>query len=69
MELMSSWEKRGMEHVVLRLLRKRLGELPADVEQRIDKLTPDQIDALTDTLLDIQSVDQVSGWLSRFTSQ
>ena len=69
MELMSSWEKRGMEHVVLRLLRNRLGELPADIEQRIDRLTPNQIDALTDILLDIQSVDQVTGWLSRLPSQ
>jgi hypothetical protein len=77
MELMSSWEKRGMqagrhegmEHVVLRLLRNRLGELPIEIEQRIDRLTPEQIDALTDTLFEIHSVDQISVWLSRLPSQ
>ncbi len=69
MELISSWEKRGMEYVVLRLLRQRLGDLPVEVEQRIDGLSPEQIGALTDTLFDIQSVDQVTAWLSRQSSQ
>jgi len=69
MEMVSSWEKRGMEYVVLRLLRQRLGDLPAEIEQRIDALSPQQIDALTDTLFDIQSIDQVASWLSRQTSQ
>ena len=77
MELISSWEQRGlqvgrhegMEYVVLRLLRQRLGDLPAEIEQRIDALSPEQIDALTDTLFDIQSVDQVRAWLSRQNSQ
>lgn len=51
--------------MILRLLRRRLGDLPAEVEHRIDGLTLEQIDALTDTLLDLQSVDQVLAWLSR----
>jgi hypothetical protein len=76
-EMMSSWEmkgrqegrQQGMEHVVLRLLRQRLGDLPAEVERRIDELTPEQIDALTDTLFDIHTVEQVDAWLARHNPQ
>jgi hypothetical protein len=73
MDMVSRWEEKviqkGMEHVVLRLLRRRVGDLPAEIERHIHGLTPDQIDALTDTLLDIQSVDQVAAWLTRQMSQ
>jgi hypothetical protein len=69
MELMTSWEKTGMERVVLRLLRRQIGEIPMDLEKRLEQLRPDQIDALTDALLDIHSIEQVETWLARHQPQ
>jgi hypothetical protein len=69
MELISSYKKEGMERVVLRLLRRQVGELPAEIEKSIDQLQPEQIDALTDALLDMRSVEQVEDWLAEHTPQ
>jgi hypothetical protein len=69
MEMVSSWELKGMERVVLRLLRQRLGDLPTEVEQRINGLAPEQLDALTDSLFDLQSVEQVKAWFARYNLQ
>jgi len=72
MELMTSWERKGleqgrregMEHVVLRLLRERLGEIPALLEQRIDGLSTDQLDALSDVLLKLKTRADLEKWLA-----
>jgi hypothetical protein len=73
MEMVTSWHIKGrhegMEHVILRLLRNRFGDLPATVEQNITRLTPAQIDSLTDALFDLQAIEQVEAWLGRQTPQ
>jgi predicted transposase YdaD len=49
--------------LVLRLLRRRLGNLDATVESRLAALTLPQIEALADALLDFTTVSDLETWL------
>jgi hypothetical protein len=77
MEMVTSWEKQGiergrregMEHVVLRLLRRQLGEVPQPLEQRVDRLSATQLDDLSDALFDMKTTADLERWLSQYTSQ
>jgi len=61
--------KRGMEQgmqqgeiaVMKRLLHKRFGELPEEVELRLHKATPEQLEVWTDRVLDVQTLAEVFG--------
>ncbi|WP_460194490.1 Rpn family recombination-promoting nuclease/putative transposase [Thermosynechococcus sp. FA-CM-4201] len=55
--------KEGESLIVLQLLKRRFGDLPADIEQKIRNLSPERIAALADILLDIASLEAVNAWL------
>ena len=55
----------GKETLVARLLRRRLGAVPADVTARLEQLSPDQLDDLGEALLDFSSIADLEQWLSR----
>ncbi|WNC31495.1 Rpn family recombination-promoting nuclease/putative transposase [Thermosynechococcus sp. PKX95] len=55
--------QQGETLVVLRQLRRRFGELPAGLEERIRQLSLHQIEALAEALLDFTTLEQVSAWL------
>jgi hypothetical protein len=69
MRLMSDAERKGlqqgMEFVLLHLLRKRFSALPETIEQRIESLSVEQMGALTDAVLELQSAEQVEEWLAK----
>jgi len=72
MELMTSWERKGLEQglaagterIVLRLLRHRFGELPSPVLSQIDRLNVDQLGDLSEALLDFNSASDLDQWLA-----
>ncbi len=52
------------KHVILqKLLEKRFGELATDVKISLQKLSGEQLDALTLAILDLQSLDDFKAWL------
>lgn len=55
---------RGYVEVVLRLVRKRLGELPPEVESSVRALPSAMVLDLADAVLDIQTTDQLRAWLA-----
>lgn len=65
MEIVTSWEKTGMERIVLHLLRHRLGSLTQALEQRIDNLSADQLDSLSIALLGMTTPADLEKWLSQ----
>ncbi|MFN4196358.1 MAG: DUF2887 domain-containing protein, partial [Thermosynechococcus sp.] len=57
--------QQGEAAVVLRLLRRRFGSVPNDLEERIRQLSADQIEALAEALLDFTDLGEVVSWLER----
>ncbi|HIK36032.1 MAG TPA: Rpn family recombination-promoting nuclease/putative transposase [Thermosynechococcus sp. M98_K2018_005] len=57
--------QQGEAAIVLRQLRRRFGSVPSDLEERIRQLSPHQIEALAEALLDFTDLGAVSAWLNR----
>ena len=49
--------------LVLRLLTRRLGELPQEVRSRIESLSLEQLEDLVEALLDFQGMSDLDAWL------
>ena len=54
----------GKELLVERLLRRRLGSVPAEVSARLARLSPDQLDDLGEALLDFSGYADLEQWLA-----
>ena len=83
MEIMTSWERKGRaegitqgltqgitqgkEALVERLLRRRLGSVPADAAARVGRLSAEELDDLGEALLDFSSPADLERWLARRT--
>ena len=67
MQLTTSWEEKGIIKgqvaTILRLLNRKLGSMPPEITSRIESLDTTQLDALTEDLLDFQSLDDLNQWL------
>jgi len=71
MEIVTSWMRRGMEmgrqegerNVILRQLRKRLGQLDGRTEDRINALSADRLEELEEALLDFGDRADLEAWL------
>lgn len=83
MEIVTSWEREGIEkgrqegrqegrregrqdatvHLVLRLLRKRVGPLSEEREARVRRLPIERLNALGEALLDFQNAGELDAWL------
>jgi hypothetical protein len=64
MEITTSWERKGQSNTIIRQLNRKLGTLPSAISKKIESLQPNQLDALTEDLLDFQSLDDLNQWLS-----
>ena len=72
MEIVTSWMEKGIETgiergektLILRLLKRRFGNLSVDVENQINNLSLHQTESLGDALLDFQSLDDLINWLN-----
>jgi hypothetical protein len=66
------WRQEGLQEgrqegevtLLLRLLRRRFGEIAPDLEQRITSLSIPQLEALVDAQLDFSNLDDLVTWLS-----
>ena len=67
MQITTSWEQKGIakgqSNTILRLLNRKLGSLPDATIQQIKSLQPNQLDSLTEDLLDFKSIDDLDRWL------
>lgn len=58
-------EARGEARMLVRLLNRRLGEVPDRFVAQIQQLTVPQLEDLGEALLDFTSVADLEGWLSQ----
>ncbi|BCL36872.1 DUF4351 domain-containing protein [Nostoc sp. MS1] len=59
-------EQRGLQRersLILRLLQKRVGELPQDVSDRLETSSLEQLENLGEALLDFTSLADLFSWL------
>ncbi len=72
MEIVTSWMEKGIEQgakreaiaLVLRLLRKHFGDIPLELEAKVEKFSTEQAEKLFDAALDFQSQDDLLKWLA-----
>lgn len=50
--------------LVLRLLQRRVGELPQEVREGIQTLSLEQLESLGEALLDFTAIEDLLNWLS-----
>ena len=72
MQISTSWERKGIEkgkqqgkqqgqsETLLRLLNRKLGSVPLAIESRISSLDSSSLDALTEKLLELQSLEELT---------
>lgn len=69
MQTVTSWEERGRlegeAKLVLRLLHRKVGQLPSEVETDIQALEIDQIEALGEALLEFEEISDLTTWLQQ----
>ena len=64
-EALAEGETKGEVKLVLRLLNRRIGEIPHDLADQIRELPIEQIESLGEALLDFQSLSDLVSWLER----
>lgn len=76
MELISSWERKGIEQgiqqglqvgkeiLVIRQLNRSFGSVMQQIKEQLDTLPADKLDELGVALLDFTSVIDLENWLS-----
>ncbi len=60
------WEIKaeGKAEVLVNMLNRRLGiEISADLKQRLEKMTNDRLDALSDVFLEFKQLEDLMIWL------
>ncbi len=70
MQITTSWkeegrlegQKQGQANTILRLLNRKFGSLSEEVTERIKSLESNQLDILTEDLLDFESFDDLQNW-------
>ena len=56
-------KQEGEVNLILRLLSKRFGEIPIQLKMQIEKLSLEQLEALTEVFLDFASLGNLVVWL------
>ncbi|MEA5551210.1 DUF4351 domain-containing protein [Anabaena cylindrica UHCC 0172] len=54
----------GEQNLVVRLLKKRFGELPEEIRKQIQTLSLNQLEALGEALLDFTAIEDLFNWLA-----
>ncbi len=62
-EVRAEGQQRGAAAVVLKQITKRWGLLSAQRQDQLARLSLDQLNELVQTLLDLQTADELYGWL------
>ena len=56
-------KEEGERKIVLRLLNRRVGNIPEPLLSQIQGLSVEQLEALSDALLDFSTLADLEGWL------
>jgi hypothetical protein len=72
MQITTSWKEEGrvegcaegQRNTILRLLNRKLGDLSEEISVKIKSLNSNQLDTLTEDLLDFQTIEDLNQWLS-----
>jgi hypothetical protein len=68
MQITTSWKEEGriegQSNTILRQLNRKLGNLSEEISRQIKSLEPNQLDTLTEDLLNFQTLDDLERWLS-----
>ena len=64
MALITSWERTGMERIVMTIINQRFETVPANVPARLDRLSVASLDDLAEALLDIETTADLDKWLT-----
>lgn len=54
----------GAKDLLIRQLARKLGHIPEETQQRINQLSLDQLDALSEVLFELATMDELIAWLS-----
>ena len=54
----------GEIKLILRQLRRSLGDIPPEISSKIQQLSVEQLDLLGEELLDFQTIEELETWLS-----
>lgn len=72
MQITTSWMEKGIEQgllrekeLIIRLLKRKLGEISSELETQIKALDIDRVEALGEALLDFDTVEDLTDWLSQ----
>lgn len=71
MQIVTSWMRKGIEQgkregevsIVMRLLKRKVGELDPEVEERVKRLGVSQLEDLSEALLDFSNLEDLTTWL------
>jgi hypothetical protein len=55
--------EQGERSLLLKLLTRRVGTLPADLQARVERLSVPQLEALSETLFDLSTLADLESWL------
>ena len=68
MQITTSWKEEGIKQgqvaTILRLLNRKLGQIPEQITTKIESLGTTQLDSLTEELLNFQTIDDLISWLN-----
>ncbi|MBD2495942.1 Rpn family recombination-promoting nuclease/putative transposase [Nostoc sp. FACHB-280] len=67
-EIKEQGREEGEKLLILRLLFRRVGELPQEVRQRVESLALEQLENLGEALLDFTSMADLHAWLEALES-
>lgn len=56
-------ETKALVKIALRLLRKKFGPLPNDIEDKVNRMKPGDLEAMIDEVLDYKSIEDAKKWL------
>ncbi|MDJ0775453.1 MAG: DUF4351 domain-containing protein, partial [Mastigocoleus sp. MO_167.B18] len=62
-EIKQEGREEGERKIILRLLNRRVGELPQEMRQRVENLSLEQLENLGEALLDFTSMADFQAWL------
>jgi Domain of unknown function (DUF4351) len=57
-------EKRGQLSIVIRLLARRIGILPVELRSKVEQLSSEQLESLSEALLDFGNLTDLTNWLT-----
>jgi hypothetical protein len=57
-------EQRGQRSIVIRLLARRIGILPVELRSKVEQLSSEQLESLSEALLDFGNLTDLTNWLT-----